>query len=86
MRDEEDAELVARAVADRTAFEPLYKRYVGSVYGYCYRRLGAREAAEDATHQIFVHALAAYFRFALPPFQPEEPPVDNWQTSPWMQR
>jgi hypothetical protein len=37
-------------------------------------------------YEPFVHALAAYFQFALPPFQPEKPPVDNWQTSPWMQR
>jgi hypothetical protein len=32
-----------------------------------------------------VNALAEYFEFALPPFQPDSPPVDNWQTSPWAQ-
>ena len=37
-------------------------------------------------YEPFVNALAAYFLFALPPFQPEKPPVDNWQTSPWMPR
>jgi len=37
-------------------------------------------------YEPFVNALAAYFLFALPPFQPENPPVDNWQTSPWMPR
>ena len=37
-------------------------------------------------YEPFVNALAAYFLFALPPFQPETPPVDNWQTSPWMPR
>jgi hypothetical protein len=37
-------------------------------------------------YEPFVHALAAYFQFALPPFQPDKPPVDNWQTSPWMPR
>ncbi len=35
-------------------------------------------------YEPFVAALAAYFQFAVPPFQPEKPPVDNWQTSPWM--
>ena len=30
--------------------------------------------------------LATYFLFAMPPFQPEKPPVDNWQTSPWTPR
>jgi len=39
-----------------------------------------------ALYEPFVNALAAHFQFALPPFQPEKPPVDNWQTSPWMQR
>ena len=35
-------------------------------------------------YEPFVNALAAYFQFALPPFVPDKPPVDNWQTSPWM--
>ena len=37
-------------------------------------------------YEPFVHALAAYYQFTLPPFQPGKPPVDNWQTSPWMPR
>jgi hypothetical protein len=37
-------------------------------------------------YEPFVNALAAYFLFALPPFQPEMPSVDNWQTSPGMPR
>jgi hypothetical protein len=37
-------------------------------------------------YEPFVNALAARFLFALPPFQPEKPPVDNWQTSAWMRR
>ena len=37
-------------------------------------------------YEPFVNALAAYFEFALPPFQPDKPPVDNWQTSAWMRR
>ena len=39
-----------------------------------------------ALYEPIVNALAAHFRLALPPFQPEKPPVDNWQTSPWMPR
>ena len=31
-------------------------------------------------------ALEQHLQFALPPFLPEKPPVDNWQTSPGMQR
>jgi hypothetical protein len=37
-------------------------------------------------YEPVVNALAAHFLFALPPFQLEQPPVDNWQTSPWMPR
>ncbi|MDP9364185.1 MAG: sigma-70 family RNA polymerase sigma factor [Chloroflexota bacterium] len=55
----DDAALVARARDDPAAFAPLYERYLDPVYRYCYRRLGGREAAEDATAQVFAKALAA---------------------------
>lgn len=58
-----DAELVALAKADPRAFALLYARYVDPVHRYCYRRLGNREAAEDATSQVFMKALAAFPRF-----------------------
>ena len=54
-----EAALVARAREDPHAFEPLYARYLDPVYRYCYRRLGGREAAEDATSLVFAKALAA---------------------------
>jgi len=44
-----DQALVAAAQRDRRAFASLYLRYLESVYGYCHRRLGTKEAAEDAT-------------------------------------
>ena len=47
------------AIADPRAFEPLYRRYAGLVFGYCCRRLGSREAAEDATSLVFERALKA---------------------------
>ena len=52
------------------------------------RRAGGGRCAEElrGLYEPFVNALAAYFQFALPPFQPERPPVDNWQTSPGMPR
>lgn len=54
----EDSALVAAARADPRAFAPLYARYVGPVYRYCYLRLGDRVAAEDATSDVFAKALA----------------------------
>jgi RNA polymerase sigma-70 factor (ECF subfamily) len=60
---DDDRILVERARRDPHDFAPLYDRYVGRVYGYCYRRLGEVEAAEDATSLIFARALAALPRF-----------------------
>lgn len=37
-------------------------------------------------YEPFVNALAVYFLFTMPPFQPDKPPVDNWQTSAWTPR
>ena len=39
-----------------------------------------------ALYEPFVNALSAHFLLPLPPFLPEKPPVDNWQTSAWMRR
>jgi RNA polymerase sigma-70 factor, ECF subfamily len=40
------------------AFGILYDRYLTKVYGYCYRLLGEREAAQDANSIVFTKALA----------------------------
>jgi RNA polymerase sigma-70 factor, ECF subfamily len=55
----DDADLVAGAQADRQAFALLYRRYLDPVHQYCYRRLGSREAAEDASSLVFTKAFAA---------------------------
>jgi RNA polymerase sigma-70 factor, ECF subfamily len=55
----DDAELAALAQVDRQAFALLYRRYVDAVHRYCYRRLGNREAAEDATSLVFTKAFAS---------------------------
>lgn len=57
--ESEDATLVAAAQIDRRAFAPLYDRYARPIYRYCYARLGTHEAAEDATADVFLKALAA---------------------------
>ncbi len=54
-----DAVLVTWAQQNRQAFTALYDRYVAGVYGYCLNHLGEPEAAEDATSQTFLKALAA---------------------------
>jgi len=64
-----DEALVARAKEHPAAFAPLYRRYVGPIYGYCYQRLGTKELAEDATSQTFTKALAALPRYRSDSFR-----------------
>ncbi len=47
----------------------------------------ARALAElRVLYEPFVNAMAAHFMLALPPWQSEHPPVDNWQTTAWARR
>ena len=39
-------------------FGSIYREYATHIYRYCYRCLGSREDAEDATSQVFTQALA----------------------------
>jgi RNA polymerase sigma-70 factor (ECF subfamily) len=54
----DDAVLAAAAQLDPRAFTALYERYVRKVYRYCLLRLGSHDAAEDATSEVFLRALA----------------------------
>jgi RNA polymerase sigma-70 factor (ECF subfamily) len=69
-RDEarDDEALVAAARVDLAEFAQLYRRYVDPVFRYCYRRLGDRAAAEDATSLTFERALAAMPAYTKGPF------------------
>lgn len=57
--------IILAAITDPRAFAPLYRTYAPAVLGYCRRRLGNRELAEDATAQTFTKALAALHRFDI---------------------
>ncbi len=47
--------LVTQCLAgDEFSFSTLIERFRGQVYGLCYRMLGQREDAEDATQETFV--------------------------------
>ena len=67
--DDEVLAASARDGLDRQAFGLLYDRYVERVYRYCWRRLGSKEAAEDATAQVFAQALAALPRYRADSFR-----------------
>lgn len=61
--DDAEAAMIARARDDPAAFAPLYNAYFSLVYHYCLRSLGDREAAADATSQVFIKALVALPRY-----------------------
>lgn len=66
---ESDDALVAAAQGDPAAFSALYVRYVDLVYRFCYRRLGNRATAEDATSRIFERAMNALPRYRTGSFR-----------------
>jgi RNA polymerase sigma-70 factor (ECF subfamily) len=49
--------LAAHLQGDRTAFGALMTRHERRIYGLCFRMLGNREDAEDATQEAFIGAL-----------------------------
>lgn len=50
--------LVNRCVAgQQSALLDFVKRFQGQVFGFCYRMLGQREDAEDATQETFIRVL-----------------------------
>lgn len=68
--DASEAASAARALDDTDPFSALYRAYALDIYRYCYRRLHNREAAEDATSQIFTNAYAGLHRLGNKPFRP----------------
>jgi RNA polymerase sigma-70 factor (ECF subfamily) len=68
--DAQDRAAVERTLTDANAFDLLYRKYVADIYRYCYRRLGNREAAEDATSHIFMQTYAALPTLGSKPFRP----------------
>jgi RNA polymerase sigma-70 factor (ECF subfamily) len=59
-----DAELVRRARrGEETAFLLLYERFRKGVFGFAFRLLGSRAAAEDVMHDCFASVIANFHRF-----------------------
>ncbi len=55
-RDEEAWAIARASRGDRAAFERIYCRHAGWVFGLCLRLSGQRELAEDCTQETFVAA------------------------------
>lgn len=64
MKKRSDAELVAEAKRDRSAYARIYERYYRNVYNYLWYRVGHdREVAEDLAQETFCRAFEALPRF-----------------------
>jgi RNA polymerase sigma-70 factor (ECF subfamily) len=70
---QDDATLATLARADADAFGQLYDRYCDQIYRFAYRRLRDREAAEDATADVFFKALRA-----IGSYKPQVAPFSAW--------
>ena len=58
-----DRSAVERARRDPRAFDALYRKYVAQVYSFALYELRNTHAAEDATAQVFLRALAGLPHF-----------------------
>jgi RNA polymerase sigma-70 factor (ECF subfamily) len=56
-------QLTAKALNDPAAFVQLYRRHYDAVFRYCVHRLFERQAAEDATSQVFLKVIENLSRF-----------------------
>ena len=50
-------------MADRPAFEDIYREFLGRIYAYVRSQVGEAADAEDITAQVFMNAYQAYGRF-----------------------
>lgn len=66
---DDEPDLIARSArGDLDAFNILVERYQHGLYNLCLRMLGAREPAEDAAQEAFIHAFRSIsgFRGTMP--------------------
>lgn len=56
---EDERALALRARTDADAFAALYRRYVGPIHTFAFRRCGSRDTAEDVTAATFERAWRA---------------------------
>ena len=58
-----ERDMILAAQRDRSAFAPLYQRYVDQIYAYAYTLTHNREQAEDVTAATFARAIEELPRF-----------------------
>ena len=61
--DDEQLWVKRAQAADSKAFEALYRRHVGKIYGLCLRMTGNASEAEDCTQEAFIQAWTKLDKF-----------------------
>jgi len=59
----QEQQLIEQAKTDASAFGLLFDAYYEPIYGYCLKRLGTVEVAQDITSETFYKALQKIHRF-----------------------
>jgi RNA polymerase sigma-70 factor (ECF subfamily) len=54
---EDEVYIMQTARTNPALFAPIYEHYFPRIYGYCLRRLGTLQEAEDLTSHVFIRAL-----------------------------
>lgn len=57
MLDTDEEMILQIQAGHRELLELLIKKHYETVYGYCYRRIGERGAAQDLTQDVFVRVV-----------------------------
>jgi RNA polymerase sigma-70 factor (ECF subfamily) len=71
LKDIDEPGLIARSrKGDLAAFNILVERYQNPLYNLCFRMLGSREGAEDATQDAFISSYRNLERFRGEAFRP----------------
>lgn len=68
-----EAQIIARAQADRRAFAAIYRAYYPGVAGYLYRRVRDEHVAEDLAAETFIKAMNG-----LRKYEPRGLPLKPW--------
>lgn len=68
MLDTDETMILQIQAGHRELLELLIKKHYGTVYGYRYRRIGERSAAEDLTQDVFVRVVRNldHYRWEIP--------------------
>ncbi len=61
---QEELSIITAARRDPAAFAPLYDLHAGSIYRFCFLRLGDSDLADDLTSRVFIRAIERLHQYS----------------------